>query len=107
MIEIEDVLEANLTQEGSLDPRPNLRYKILDPAGKPFKNGKGQYPQWRVEKKQFDKLLKEGRIYFNKIKTKDGKFYYTINSCKINYINLNFKEFRCIFCCYFCNLIFW
>src|SRR3989344_2058256 len=70
----------NLTQEGSLDERPNLRYQIIDPEGKPIKKGDGRYPQWRVEKKQFERLLNEGRIYFSKVKRKDAKPYYTVNT---------------------------
>ena len=73
-------LTKNLTQEGSLDERPNLRYEILDPEGKPIKKENGQYPQWRVEKKQFERLLAEGRIYFNKVRRKEGSTYYTANT---------------------------
>jgi len=73
-------LIKNLTQEGSLDERANLRYEIKDPDGKPIKKENGQYPQWRVEKKQYDKLLKEGRIYFNKVKNKNGNRYWTVNT---------------------------
>ncbi len=70
----------NLTQEGSLDERPNLRYEIKDPDGNPIKKEDGRFPQWRVEKKQFEKLLKEERIYFSKVKKKDGRTYYTVNT---------------------------
>ena len=73
-------LIKNLTQEGSLDDRPNLRYEILNPEGKPFLKDNGEYPQWRVEKKQFERLLNEGRIYMKKVKKKDGSYYYTINT---------------------------
>lgn len=44
--------------------RANLQYEVVTPTGRKFTPSKNR--SWRTEKKTYEKLLSEGRIYFGK-----------------------------------------